>query len=178
MEPIRSLPRSFINQVEARDFPVLPHGNVATPGEIAPRHFLTVLSQGDSTFKIGSGRLELAERMFTDGASLAARVIVNRVWGWHFGRPLVATAERLRRAGREADASGIAGRSGGALHRAWLVAQMAESRNYALGGVPAVQPVASDAEQVDQVNSLLWRMNPRRWMWSRIAIRSCAPRER
>ena len=47
---------------EARDFPVLLHGNVATPGEIVPRHFLTVLSKGDSTFKHGSGRLELAER--------------------------------------------------------------------------------------------------------------------
>ena len=33
---------------EARDFPVLLHGNVATPGEIVPRHFLTVLSKGDS----------------------------------------------------------------------------------------------------------------------------------
>ena len=72
---------------EARDFPVLLHGNVASPGPIVKRHFLSVLSQGDSTFKNGSGRLELAERMFTDAAPLTARVIVNRVWGWHFGRP-------------------------------------------------------------------------------------------
>jgi hypothetical protein len=60
-------------------------------GEIAPRHFLTVLSKGDSTFHQGSGRRELADDIFGDGAPLAARVIVNRVWGWHFGKPLVAT---------------------------------------------------------------------------------------
>jgi hypothetical protein len=76
---------------EARDFPVLPHGNVATPGEIVPRHLPTVLAKRDGLLKNGSGRLDLAEKIFTDAAPLAARVIVNRVWGWHFGRLLVAT---------------------------------------------------------------------------------------
>ncbi|HWF10640.1 MAG TPA: PSD1 and planctomycete cytochrome C domain-containing protein, partial [Bryobacteraceae bacterium] len=75
----------------ARDMNILPHANVAAPGPIVPRQFLTVLSKGDSKFQQGSGRLELADRMFTDAAPLAARVIVNRVWGWHFGKPLVAT---------------------------------------------------------------------------------------
>ena len=41
---------------------LLPHGNVSTPGEVVKRQFLTVLSKGDSTFKEGSGRLELADR--------------------------------------------------------------------------------------------------------------------
>ena len=75
----------------ARDMNILPHANVATPGAVAPRQFLTVLSKGDTTFKQGSGRLELANDIFTQGSPLAARVIVNRVWGWHFGKPLVAT---------------------------------------------------------------------------------------
>ena len=34
---------------------------------------------------------KLVERIFSDAVPLAARVIVNRVWGWHFGRPLVGT---------------------------------------------------------------------------------------
>ena len=76
---------------EARNLPVMLHGNVTSPGEPAPRQFLTVLAKGDSTFRQGSGRLELADRIFTDAAPLAARVIVNRVWDWHFGRPLAAT---------------------------------------------------------------------------------------
>ena len=51
-----------------------------------------MLSKGtDAAFQQGSGRLELADSIFSDAAPLAARVIVNRVWGWHFGKPLVAT---------------------------------------------------------------------------------------
>jgi hypothetical protein len=65
----------------------------AAPGEIVPRGFPAVLARGaDTTFEHGSGRLELAERLFTDTRALAARVMVNRVWGWHFGKGLVATA--------------------------------------------------------------------------------------
>src|SRR6185295_1709153 len=73
----------------ARDMNILPHANVANPGPIVPRQFVTVLSKGDTTFKQGSGRAELADAIFTQSAPLAARVIVNRVWGWHFGKPLV-----------------------------------------------------------------------------------------
>ena len=49
------------------------------------------LAKGDPAFHQGSGRLELADRIFSDAAPLAARVIVNRVWAWHFGRGLVNT---------------------------------------------------------------------------------------
>src|SRR5262249_34755600 len=76
---------------EPRDLHVLPPGNVAAPAELAPRHFLSVLAKSDPTFQHGSGRLELADRIFGDAAPLAARVMVNRVWAWHFGKPLVAT---------------------------------------------------------------------------------------
>jgi len=76
---------------EVRDFPVLLHGNIATPGEAVPRHFLSVLAKGDGAFHQGSGRLELAGRIFSDGAPLAARVIVNRVRGWYFGKALAPT---------------------------------------------------------------------------------------
>jgi hypothetical protein len=77
---------------EARNMPIFRAGNVAAPGLIVPRGYLTVLSRGDTAFTDpGSGRLELADRIFSDSPGLAARVIVNRVWDWHFGRPLVPT---------------------------------------------------------------------------------------
>ena len=72
---------------EVRDMPVLKAGNVAAPGKMVPGGFPAVLARSnDAAFKNGSGRLELAERLFTDTSALAARVMVNRVWGWHLGR--------------------------------------------------------------------------------------------
>ena len=147
---------------EARDFPVLPHGNVATPGEIVPRHFPTVLAKGDGLLKNGSGRLELAEKIFTDAAPLAARVMVNRVWGWHFGRPLVATPSDYGAQGEKPThpelLDDLAARfiaHGWSLK--WLNREIMMSAAYRQSSRPR-----ADAEKVDQVNSLLWRMNPRR----------------
>ena len=77
---------------EPRDVAIFQRGNPANPGEIVPRRFLTVLT-GDAPpqFEHGSGRLELAQAILTDGRPLAARVIVNRVWRHHFGAGLVRT---------------------------------------------------------------------------------------
>jgi hypothetical protein len=155
---------TFINYHpgEARDFPVLLHGNVATPGDIVPRHFLTVLSTGDSTFTHGSGRVDLANRIFTDGAPLAARVIVNRVWGWHFGSALVATASDFGVQGEKPShpqlLDDLAARfiaHGWSLK--WLNREIMLSAAYQQSS-----HMRPEAAQIDQVNVYLWRMNPRR----------------
>jgi len=147
---------------EARDLPVMMHGNVASQGEVAPRHFLTVLSKGDSTFRQGSGRLELADDIFGDGAPLAARVIVNRVWGWHFGKPLVATPSDFGVQGEKPThpelLDDLAARfiaHGWSLK--WLNREIMVSAAYRQSSRPR-----PDAEAINAGNSLLWRMNPRR----------------
>ena len=84
----------------SRDLPVFLRGNAANPGPIVPRRFLAVLSPGEPRgFGPGSGRKELADAIVGEAASLTARVIVNRVWGWHFGRPLVATPSNFGKLG-------------------------------------------------------------------------------
>ena len=84
-----------------RDLPVFLRGSVSSPGPITPRRFLAVLSPGDPQpfAGSGSGRLELANAIFGPAKSLAARVIVNRVWGWHFGRPIVGTPSNFGKLG-------------------------------------------------------------------------------
>lgn len=76
---------------QPRDLPAFIRGNPNRPGPVVPRRFLTVLSHSESTYKNGSGRLELADSLTTDAAPLTARVIVNRIWLAHFGQGIVDT---------------------------------------------------------------------------------------
>ena len=147
---------------EARDLPVLRNGNVATPGEIVPRHFLTVLSKGDSRFQKGSGRLELGEKIFTDAAPLAARVIVNRVWDWHFGRPLAPTPSDFGVQGEKPThpelLTDLAARfiaHGWSLK--WLNREIMTSAAYQQSSKPRPELL-----KADPTNTLFWRMSPRR----------------
>ncbi len=71
---------------------VFVRGNAANPGPKVPRQFLEILSDGKrEPFKKGSGRLELARAIASTNNPLTARVMVNRVWAYHFGAPLVNT---------------------------------------------------------------------------------------
>ncbi|WP_437185471.1 PSD1 and planctomycete cytochrome C domain-containing protein [Planctomicrobium sp. SH668] len=67
-------------------------GNPGRRGDEVDRHAPRILEPHESVpFQNGSGRAELAERIVAEDNPLTARVIVNRVWAWHFGTPIVAT---------------------------------------------------------------------------------------
>jgi uncharacterized protein DUF1549/uncharacterized protein DUF1553/cytochrome c len=84
----------------AQDVAMQIRGNAASEGPVVPRRFLEVLARDPArTFQQGSGRLELADALVTEAASLAARVIVNRVWEHHFGRGLVTTPSNFGKQG-------------------------------------------------------------------------------
>ncbi len=71
---------------------IFVRGNPNNRGEQVQRrvpHVLTSIQP--HAFTKGSGRLELAEAIASDRNPLTARVIVNRVWAWHFGEGLVRT---------------------------------------------------------------------------------------
>lgn len=82
---------------EPRDLPLAIRGDPNRPGPTVPRRFLTVLSEPidelsqPRRFTSGSGRLELAQAITSEAASLTARVMVNRIWLAHFGRGIVST---------------------------------------------------------------------------------------
>jgi mono/diheme cytochrome c family protein len=65
-------------------------GNPETLGPEVPRHFLSILSEGDPPpLDQGSGRLQLAELIVKQ--PIAMRVIVNRIWKADFGTGIVDT---------------------------------------------------------------------------------------
>ena len=79
---------------------VYVRGNPATTGEAAPKGFLQVLAVSPPR-KQGSDftRLDLANAIASAENPLTARVIVNRVWAWHFGRGLVNTPSNFGKLG-------------------------------------------------------------------------------
>lgn len=92
-----------------RDKPINQHvfirGNPSRRGDLAPRQFLAVATEGGTPgeFKNGSGRLEMAQQIARPGNPLTARNIVNRVWMWHFGEGIVRTVDDFGLQGERPD---------------------------------------------------------------------------
>ena len=71
---------------------IFRRGQHKNPGPLVPKRFPLVLAGDDQPeVPAGSGRLELASWISSAQNPLTARVIVNRVWLWHFGEGLVRT---------------------------------------------------------------------------------------
>jgi len=92
------IPTAMAVQEDAvADVAIHIRGNPLKLGDVVPRHVPEVLSKtAQATFdSTASGRLELAEWMTSPQHPLTARVLVNRVWRWHFGRGIVASTDNF-----------------------------------------------------------------------------------
>jgi mono/diheme cytochrome c family protein len=85
---------------QIQDIKLNVRGNPHSLGDTVPRRFLTVLtSPTTKPYSEGSGRLELANDIA--GSPIAMRVIVNRIWKWHFGSGIVNTPDNFGYVGEE-----------------------------------------------------------------------------
>jgi Protein of unknown function (DUF1553)/Protein of unknown function (DUF1549)/Planctomycete cytochrome C len=142
---------------------VFIRGEPKALGPEVPRGFLKILGgQQVPAGEQGSGRLELAQWITDPKNPLTARVIVNRVWQWHFGRGLVATPDDFGTRGEAPSHPELldyltarfiaSGWSIKKLHRLILL-----SRTYQLASGDDARDAAKDT-----ANKFLWRFNPRR----------------
>lgn len=75
---------------EAKNTKLHERGDPEKLGPEVPRRWLSVFGGAEVPQDAGSGRRELSE--WVSRHPLAARVIVNRIWEWHFGRGLVRSS--------------------------------------------------------------------------------------
>jgi hypothetical protein len=139
-------------------------GSIDNESEKVPRGVPEILARGHALeIPAGSsGRLELAEWIASPANTLTARVIVNRVWYWLFGRGLVETVDNF-------GASGIAPSHPELLDYlalefiadGWsikkLIKRIVSSSVYQLDTMHDEKNHLLDPD-----NKLLWRMNARR----------------
>jgi len=152
--------------------PILVRGDPETPSDetVAPGALGWTQSEvvfGDSQMPEGERRIALANWITHDSRALAARVIVNRLWHWHFGQGIVDTPSDFGYGG---------GRPSHPELLDWLAQQLMDS-NWSLKHIhrlivtsetwrqtsrpPAISELQS-AQQQDSDNRMLWRMNSRR----------------
>ena len=135
-------------------------------GEVVSRGFPRVLLRKDQpAVKIPqatSGRLELARWLTRVDHPLAVRVMVNRVWQWHFGEGLVRTPDNFGQLGEEPSHPRLLDhlaqtfiRDGWSLKR--LHSRILLSAVYRQASASREGPM-----QVDADNRWLWRMSRRR----------------
>jgi len=86
-----------VSEGEISDAAINIRGNHLNLGEKVPRGFLQIVRLPDvPKIPAGqSGRRELADWIARADHPLTARVIVNRVWTWHFGEGLCRTPDNL-----------------------------------------------------------------------------------
>ena len=79
---------------------VFIRGDHHNPGEAVSRGFPKILDgPDDPPITEGSGRLALAEWLARDDHPLTARVMVSRIWQWHFGEGLVRSPNNFGKLG-------------------------------------------------------------------------------
>lgn len=157
-----SPPRAMVikDKAQWQKAQIFLRGNPGTRGDFIDRQWLSFL--GGEKFPEGkSPRLSLAEKIIDPANPLTDRVIVNRIWAWHFGQALVEPSDFGSQTPQPVlhellDGLAILFRQRGSsfkeLHRLLLT-----SRAYRLKA-----DGAEKNRSIDEANELVWKWNRRR----------------
>jgi hypothetical protein len=114
-------------------------------------------------FKSTGRRLALARWLTAPDNPLTARVMVNRLWHYHFGRGIVATPNDFGRNGQQPTHPELLD---------WLAVEFSQSQGWSLKRMTEMMVLSNAYQQssvindvkakIDPDNKLLWRMNRQR----------------
>src|SRR5262245_10479578 len=161
LQPYYPFAHGVIEAETPSNIQVALRGDPYNLGDEVPRHFLTVLSEGDpKPFTKGSGRLELADAIVAQ--PLAMRVMVNRIWKAHFGTGIVDTPSNFGVAGeRPSNPELLEYLAYEFAHNGMSIKKL--HREIMLSSVYQLSTTMNDAAyEKDSGNRLYWRANPKR----------------
>jgi hypothetical protein len=152
-----------VQEGKPHDVKIQKKGDPQILGDTVRRGFLTILG-GEKLPETenGSGRLELAKRIADPSNPLTARVMVNRIWQYHFGKGIVSSPNDFGHRGQLPSNPALldylarrfveGGWSIKSMHKLMML-----SRAYQMADVddPADQ-------SADPGNAYVWHFNPRR----------------
>ncbi len=153
-----------VTEAQPEDLKIHLRGSHLVFGKLAKRRFPQILAstQAKPIEESSSGRLELAQWMTRPEHPLTSRMIVNRVWHWHFKRGIVPTVDNFGMLGQKPTHPELLdwlandliahGWSIKHLHRTILLSQ-----TYQMGS-----QIASKATEIDPDNELRWQFQRRR----------------
>jgi len=91
IEPAPVIPVAYaVAEAKAQNARFQQRGDPEKLGDEVPRRWLSILGGDKVAADTGSGRKELGD--WIAKSPLAARVMVNRIWEWHFGQGLVRSS--------------------------------------------------------------------------------------
>ncbi len=156
---------AVVDYPTATDLAVHIRGSHLTLGDVVPRALPAVFTENLEPIAIqvaGSGRLELAQWLVAPSHPLTSRVIVNRVWNWHFGQGIVHSVDNFGLTGERPTNPQLLD---------WLAAELMDSQwslkhlhrliltsqTYQLGTF-----ASEKNQQLDPENHFFWRREIRR----------------
>ncbi len=170
-----NVPRAYaVIEGEPANARIHRKGDPKSLGDEVPRGFLTILGGGQvPNDHHGSGREFLANWIADATNPLTARVMVNRIWEYHFGKGIVQTPNDFGARGRPPThpelLDWLASRF---IEGGWSIKKMHRmimlSHAYRIGGESAPRAMASGASliaansAIDVNNDYFWRFNRRR----------------
>lgn len=164
------LPSSMgVTEDEIADVPIHLRGNPSRLGDVVPRHVPAVMKGPALPVFSGqhSGRRELAEWLVNDRHPLTSRVLVNRIWRWHFGRGLVASADNFGLLGEKPSHPELLD---------WLATEFIR-RKWSLKEMHRLILLSNTYQQSTLVSSDAASADPDNRLWSRFPVRRLAAEE-